>query len=137
MEYSVDKKKELNIIMKAKDLCSYIMQVTKKSPKEYRYTFTSRLQNMSIDIVKDIYLANDIYVASIEDISAKERFTKRLDLQREAMANLRLLGYIAQLALEQRAITTKQYEMIAKQTTDIIYMLAAWRKQDLARFHNK
>ena len=30
---------DLGVITKAKDLCSYIMVITQKSPKHFRYTF--------------------------------------------------------------------------------------------------
>lgn len=46
---------ELGVIVKAKDLCSYIMIITQKSPKHFRYTFVSRMQNLSLDIIEKIY----------------------------------------------------------------------------------
>ena len=33
-------KSELTVIVKAKDLCKYVMTVTQKSPKQFRFTFT-------------------------------------------------------------------------------------------------
>lgn len=36
---------ELSVIVKAKDLCGYIMTVTQRSPKQFRFTYVSRLQN--------------------------------------------------------------------------------------------
>ena len=41
---------ELVVITKAKDLCGYVLTVTQKSPKQFRFTFTSRLQNLCVDI---------------------------------------------------------------------------------------
>ena len=41
---------ELLVITKAKDLCSYIMTITEKSPKRFRFTLVSRLQNYGLDI---------------------------------------------------------------------------------------
>ena len=35
------KQSELTVITKAKDLCSYVMTVTQKSPKQFRFTFVS------------------------------------------------------------------------------------------------
>ena len=43
---------ELLVITRARDLCSYIMQVTQKSPKHFRYTFVSRLQNLSLSAIE-------------------------------------------------------------------------------------
>jgi hypothetical protein len=47
---------ELTVV--TKDLCSYVMTVTQKSPKQFRFTFVSRLQNLSLDIVECIYRAS-------------------------------------------------------------------------------
>ena len=117
--------------MKAKYLCRYIMTVTKKSPKQYRFTFTTRMQNLSMDIIEEIYLANETFVGGIE---AKGKAQKRLDLQHSAMTKARLHAFIAQLALEQKAILPKQYGQISMQTTDVLNLLGAWMKSDRNRF---
>jgi len=41
---------ELTVIMKAKDLCKYIMTITQKCPKQFRFTYVSRL----IRKIKDV-----------------------------------------------------------------------------------
>lgn len=52
---------ELSVITKAKDLCSYIMTITDKSPKRFRFTLVSRLQNYGLDIIEYLTKANEIY----------------------------------------------------------------------------
>ncbi len=42
---------DFGLITKAKDLCSYIMTITIKSLKHFRYTFVSREQILSLDII--------------------------------------------------------------------------------------
>ena len=91
---------ELSVITKSKELCSYIMTVTQKSPKHFRYTFVSRLQNLSMDILENLYRANEVFLVK-GDTAAIE---KRLDLQRQAMTNLKLIAYFSQLAMEQGCI---------------------------------
>ena len=34
---------ELTVITRAKELCQYILMITDKSPKKYRFTLVSRL----------------------------------------------------------------------------------------------
>ena len=58
------KQSELTVITKAKDLCTYVMTVTQKSPKHFRYTFVNRLQNLSLDIVEKLIRADEIYVVN-------------------------------------------------------------------------
>lgn len=48
------KQSELTVITKAKDLCAYVMTVTQKSPKQFRFTFVNRLQNLAYKLQKKI-----------------------------------------------------------------------------------
>ena len=100
------KQSELTVITKAKDLCSYVMTITQKSPKQFRFTFTSRLQNLSLDVIEALYRAKDTFLTK-ESVSARE---KRLEFQHQAMTDLKLLGYFSLLAREQNCILPKQYE---------------------------
>ena len=124
---------ELLIVMKAKALCKYVILITQKSPKHYRFTFVSRMQNLCLDIIENIYLANAIWVGDERD---SDGYQKRLDLQHQALAQVRLLAYISQLALENKCILPKQYEQISKHTTECLYLLYAWSKSDKKR-HSK
>jgi hypothetical protein len=54
--------KELTVVTKAKELCTYVVTVTQKSPKQFRFTFISRLQNLAMDIIGNIYLANEVFM---------------------------------------------------------------------------
>ena len=123
------KQSELTVITKAKDLCSYIMVVTQKSPKQFRFTFVSRLQNLSLSVIENLFRANDIFVAK-GDIKSRE---ERLSYQRNAMTDLKLLGYIALLSMEQKCILPKQFEQILKLITDCKNLAGAWMNSDRRR----
>ncbi len=114
---------ELKVITVAKDLCSYILCVTNKSPKCFRFTLVSRMQNLALDIIENIYKANEIFVSNNYDL-----LEKRLSLQRSALTEIKLLAYLALLSREQGCILPKQYEQISKFTHDCQYLLAAWIK---------
>ena len=43
---------ELQVITKSKDLCNYIITITEKSPKKFRFVFVNRMQNLSLDIIQ-------------------------------------------------------------------------------------
>lgn len=107
------------------------MTATEKSPKKYRFTFTTRMQNMSMDIIEDLYAANDIHTGRVDPHTMYER---RQQLQREAISKTRMLAYIAQLALEQQAILPKQYEQIALQSTELINLAYGWKNSDEQRY---
>ena len=120
---------ELSVITKAKDLCSYIMTVTDKSPKRFRFTLVAKLQGYALNIIESLYRANEVYVRR-GDREAAER---RLDFQHQALTELKLLGYMAQLALEQGCILPKQYEQITKKAHDCQNMAGAWINSDRKR----
>ena len=123
------KQSELTVITKAKDLCAYVMTVTQKSPKHFRYTFVSRLQNTALSVIENLLRANDVYVSGQDAAARKER----LQYQRAAQTDLKLLGYIGMLAMEQGCILPKQYEQIARQLTDCRNLLGAWMNSDRRR----
>jgi len=123
------KSDELVAITKAKDLCAYILEVTEKSPKRFRFTITARMQNFALDIIEKLYRANDVFVQ--RDTG---RLDERINLQHEALTAAKLLGYIALLAREQGAILPKQYEQITKKVSDVQNLIGAWIRSDRTRF---
>ncbi|MCL2054429.1 MAG: four helix bundle protein [Oscillospiraceae bacterium] len=125
-----EKKSDLLIVTKAKDLCSYIMIITQKSPKQFRFTFVSRLQNLSLDIIECIFRANDIFIGKGFEKNAE----KRLEFQHKALTSLKILAYISEISMAQMCILPKQYEQISKLTTDCQRLLGAWINSDKKRF---
>ena len=123
------KQSELTVITRAKDLCSYVMTVTQKSPKHFRYTYVSRLQNLSLDVLENLIRANDVFAKRGDTAAIRER----LDLQRVAMTSLKILGYFSMLAMEQQCILPKQYEQIARGVSDCRNLLGAWMNSDRKR----
>lgn len=120
---------ELLAITKAKDLCSYILTVTVKSPKQFRFSLVSRLHGYSLEVIEKAYRANEVYVSG-GDKSARE---KRLAFQHEALTALKLLSYLSQLSMEQGCILPKQYEQISKKVSDCQNLLGAWINSDRKR----
>ena len=126
---TTDKKSDLLVVTKAKELCSYIITVTQKSPKQFRFTFVTRLQNLALDVIQNIYYANEIYVSKGNDKNAE----KRLSLQHHALTTLKLIAYISELAMTEKCILFRQYEQIAKLTTDCQRLVGAWINSDKKR----
>ena len=52
------KKSDLYVITKAKELAKYVITVTEKSPKKFRFTLVTRLQNYCLDIIENLLFAN-------------------------------------------------------------------------------
>jgi len=117
------------VIVRAKELASYILTVTDKSPKRSRFTLTSKLQNYTLNIIENLYRANEVFVKKGDAQKAE----KRLEYQQQALTEMKLLGYMAQLAMEQQCILTKQYEQITKKLYDCQNLLGAWMNSDRKR----
>ena len=123
-------KSELQVVTSAKNLCSYVLIATNKSPKTFRFTLVSRLQNLTIDIIENVYRANEIFVQS----KNLQNMQKRLEFQHSALTDIKILAYMALLAREQGCILPKQYEQISKLASDCQYLLGAWIKSDKRYF---
>lgn len=121
---------ELTVITRAKELCEYILTVTDKSPKKFRFTLVSRLQNYSLSVIEHLYRANNVFVANSDK---PERYEKRLEFQHEAMTELRLLAYLSMIARESQCILPKQQSQISSKIIETQKLLYAWIKSDGAR----
>lgn len=111
----MQRKSDLYVMTKTKDLAKYIITVTEKSPKRFRFTLVVRLQNYILSAIERIYLANETRI--------KEQ---RLALQNDAKTLLSMLDYFAQIAYEQECILFRQYEQIAKQQAECLLYLNRW-----------
>lgn len=80
---------ELVVITNAKRLTDYVFIITQKSPKHFRHTLTNRMQNYALDIIEDLYAANDVYITRT-DLQACAR---RLRLQNHAKDSLQRSRY--------------------------------------------
>ncbi len=53
---------ELQVITFAKNLCSYVMTITQKSPKQFCFSLVGRMQGYVMDIVEELYFANEVFI---------------------------------------------------------------------------
>jgi hypothetical protein len=128
---NINLQSDLTIVTKAKDLCSYIMTVTQKSPKQFRFTFVSRLQNLALDIIENVYRANEIYIGQGNNQAVNRAM--RLDFQHKALTNVKILAYFGELAMVQQCLLPKQFEQIALKSADCQRLLGAWINSDKSR----
>ncbi len=105
------------------------MTITQKSPKHFRFSLIGRMQGYVLDVIEELYYANDIFVTP----DSKTGWTHRQAHQRKAMSTLKLLGYVAQVSMEQGAIQPKQFEQISTQAYNVQNLLGAWINSDSKR----
>lgn len=119
-------KSDLYVITKARDLMGYVLNVTIKSPKNLRFTYVNKIQNMAIDALSLLVEANDIELSF-------DTLLERRTLQNKARNKLKMLGYLSFVGAEQGAILLKQYEQIALQIDECIALLKTWIESDKKR----
>ena len=117
------KKSELYVLTKAKELSKYVITVTEKSPKKFRFTLVVRLQNYCLDIIENILLANMLHISD----------ARRLEKQKEAGRLLELLGYFSMLCMETECILPNQFENISKLQAECLLFLGKWISSDKKR----
>lgn len=115
---------KLTVITKAELLCEYILNVTKKSPKVFRFTYVSRLQGFSLDVLEKLYSANRCELFSSDECKLRLRY------QRFVEDRLHLLDFISRIAVDVQCISPKQNEEIARQISEVLKALRAWEKSD-------
>ena len=108
------------------------MTITQKSPKQFRFSQVGRMQGYVLDVVEELYYANDIFVTP----EHRAGWAQRQAHQRKAMSLLKLLVYVAQISREQQAIQPKQYEQISIQAYNVQNLLGAWINSDSKRLRN-
>lgn len=122
---------DLMVITVAKKLCAYVILITEKSPKKYRSVFVNRMQNYCLNTIEYLLKANFIRM----DCSLNK--DKREQYQKEAIVELKLLGYIAMVAESTGCILKKQYKQISMQLAETINLIVAWKKSDDERWKKR
>ena len=122
---------DLIVITVVKKLTAYIITVTEKSPKKYRGVFVNRMQNYCLDTLENLLKANFTRM----DLEEKKKI--REDLQKDAIVNLKLLGYVAMVAENSGCILKKQYKQISLQLSEAINLIVAWKKSDDDRWKKR
>lgn len=120
------KKSDLYVFTKAKELTKYIITVTEKSPKKYRFTLVTKLQNLCLDAIDLLYTANELPLG-------EERTAK----QKESGVVLRKLGYFSSLAGEIGCILPAQGENASKLQAETLLFLGKWMASDEKRIKSK
>lgn len=119
--------KEMQVIIKAKELASYTLKVTSNNnnfPKKFRFTLVDRMQRKSFDIYENLLEANRTRV--------ENKYT-RYDLQTKAIVSCEELLFYIEMSMMQNIITSKRAEYWSGLVSDVKHMTLAWRKRDKDR----
>ena len=121
IEPTKDKEKEMAVFTAAKKLSEYIFVVTQNAPAKFRWSIVSKLQNVSIEVIETLYLANF------------ERGAERLRLQKVASTKLRLVDHYAEIGYKVKLFPFKRLTFITRSVVTVRGLLAGWAKSTLQR----
>ena len=124
------------MVVRARDLAGYLFTVTEKSPKRFRFTLTSRIQNACLDILESLYMANDTWI-DVRDGPpgvVRERLRERRDHQHRALSVARRLDCLLTLSREHGALLAKQQAFASGLLGEVIALTRGWIKSDGKRF---
>ena len=97
-------------------MSEYIFIITEKSPKKYRWSIVTRIQNVSVEVVENLYRAN----------FEREDEQTRVSYQKNAAVALHLLDFYTETARRKQAINNHQMEVISKQIAETHKLLKGW-----------
>lgn len=96
-------KSDLYVITAAKRLAEYVLWVSDKAPKKFRYSYF-KIENVSLEIVMFLYEANDIRLGN----------PLRKEKQESVLTRLRILDFLFEMAMKNKCFLSSQYEAISK-----------------------
>lgn len=126
-------KGHLEVIANARNLSAYTIKITsneKVFPKRYRWSFTGKIVDETIDMYKNLTLANSVRVITASDKELRRKYqVKALAQTYDILALINLAYDLFNLSTDRVKYWT---EMIVKQQE----LIRAWRKSDSARYKN-
>ena len=116
-DFDTPRDKEMAVFTHAKKLAEYIFVICEKSPKKFRWSIITRLQNAAVDVIENLYRAN-----------FERGSDERIAYQKSALVSLNLVDFYAETARSNQAINLKQTGIIAKQIVECKKLLNGWVK---------
>jgi hypothetical protein len=106
---------ELQLFIKWSEFLKWLLNTTEKFPKKVRFTFTTRIDNLALDILEDI-------IEFRYDRKARQSGFMKINIKFE---KLRIL---LRFCHELQYISTKQFEYAIMHINDVGKMTGAWLK---------
>ncbi len=116
-DFDSPRDKEMAVFTHAKKLSEYVFVITEKSPKKFRWSIVSRMQNASVEVIENLYHAN-----------FERETADRLTYQKRAAVSLKLLDFYAETARKKQAITVRQMGVLAQYVSETGKLLNGWIK---------
>jgi hypothetical protein len=110
---------ELQLFIKWSEFLKWLLNTTEKFPKKVRFTFTTRIDNLALDILEDI-------IEFRYDKRARQSGFMKINIKFE---KLRIL---LRLCHELQYLSNKQFEYAVTHINEVGKMTGAWLKGSTA-----
>ncbi|MDQ1350421.1 MAG: hypothetical protein QG657_723 [Acidobacteriota bacterium] len=107
---------ELQVFVKWVDFLKWLLQATDKFPKKVRFTITTRIDNLALDILENIIVCK-------YDRNARPSGLKKINLHIEK------LRVLLRISHDFKYISTRQYQYAAIQINEVGKMVWGWLKE--------
>ena len=115
----LNKSEELIIFVKWLEFLKWLLPTLEKFPKKSRFTITSRIENLALDIVELL-------------IEAKYQKEKKHLLERTNLY-LEKMRVLFRISHDMKLISTKAYNFSSKRINEVGILLGGWLKQQKGR----
>lgn len=113
-------KKELPVFIEWENFINWLLSTTEKFPKQVRFTFSTRLDNMSLDIMEKI-------------IEAKYS-SEKLQLLKQINLDLEKMRILMRLCHRRRFLADRSYQYAVKHLQKTGAMIGGWIKQQQLKY---
>ncbi len=104
---------ELQVFVKWVEFLQWLLNTTEKFPKKVRFTFTTRIDNLALDILENI-------IECRYDRDTREKGFKRINIRLEK------LRVLLRICHEERYLSNKQYQYTAEHINEVGKMICGW-----------
>lgn len=116
---------EIQVWKDTEQMVSYLVDVTMKFPKAYKYTFGQKITNVSLELFEYIQLAN-----MTKDATNRQRYLQGFQVKFE------LLKVLLRICTEKKVITLKQTASLAEMMIGIGKQISAWKNRQSSESRN-
>ena len=110
---------ELQLFIKWTEFLKWLLNTTEKFPKKVRFTFTTRIDNLALDILEDI-------IEFRYDKRARQSGFLKINIKFEKLRILLRFCY------ELQYLSNKQFEYAVIHINEVGKMIGAWLKGNVA-----
>ena len=118
----------VSCIPETKGLINYLITISEKSPKRFRFTLVDRQMTQALDALTSLICANETFLGRCEG----DNLT-RLRYQQKALGHLSSLDALLQVSAEVGCILPKQYTECSRRIANIKYLIRKWMQSDAER----